>query len=354
VVDTFAERLLNWYAQNARSLPWRGRSDPYAIWVSEVMLQQTRVEAVIPYFERWMERFPSIQALANASLQEVLLAWEGLGYYSRARNLHQAAVILMQQHGGKLPADPKALQALPGIGRYTAAAIASIAFGVDAPVLDGNVRRVLARVFRVEQVLHSPAAEKKLFELAREHLPAGKAGNYNQALMELGALLCLPRSPACSVCPLKDSCQTYAFNLQDQLPVQPSKAALPHITVAAAVIQEDGRVLITQRPAKGLLGGMWEFPGGKLLPGEALQTCLRREIGEELGVEITVGEELGVYQHAYTHFRVTLHAFACRLPAGSAPKPLQPAALRWVTPEELSGYPMGKIDRQIARRLALT
>ncbi len=352
MTDPFAERLLSWYAKNARSLPWRGRSDPYAVWVSEVMLQQTRVETVIPYYQRWMERFPTIQVLANAPLQEALLAWEGLGYYSRARNLHQAAVIVMQRYGGKLPGDRKALQALPGIGRYTAGAIASIAFGRDEPVLDGNIRRVLARVFQVSEVLRSSTAEKKLWELAVRHLPAGQAGDYNQALMELGALVCLPRSPVCPRCPLMEICRAYALNLQDELPVKAARAELPHITVTAAVIQQDGRVLITQRPAKGLLGGLWEFPGGKLLPGEDLVECLQREIREELGVTIAVGTALGVYRHAYTHFRVTLYAFACALPEGSAPQPLQPAALRWVMPEELQDYPMGKIDRQIASRLA--
>src|SRR5512145_3423018 len=186
----FARRLLAWYGLNARTLPWRGYPDPYAVWVSEIMLQQTRVETVIPYFERWMKRFPTLQALAEAPLQDVLSLWEGLGYYSRARNLHKTAQIVMAEHNGKLPADVAALRRLPGIGRYTAGAMASIAFGFDEPALDGNIRRVYARLFDVAEPARSPAGEKQLWTLASEHLPPGRAGDYNQALMDLGATLC--------------------------------------------------------------------------------------------------------------------------------------------------------------------
>lgn len=351
---TFSEftlDLLAWYAQHARVLPWRGNCNPYAIWVSEVMLQQTRVETVIPYFERWMRRFPTLAALAQASQQEVLAAWEGLGYYSRARNLHRAAQIVVQQLGGELPRDLQALSRLPGVGRYTAGAIASLAFGVDAPALDGNIRRVLARVFNLTEPARSPAGERRLWELAAQHLPAGRAGDYNQALMDLGATICTPRLPNCPACPVSRSCLARSLGVQHERPVSLPKPAIPHYVVTAAVICHEAQVLITQRPLDGLLGGLWEFPGGKLQPGEDLQTCLQREICEELGAGVTVQAALGVYRHAYTHFRVTLHAFHCSLSNGSQPRPLQVKDLRWVAPAELPSYPMGKIDRLIARDL---
>jgi A/G-specific adenine glycosylase len=347
-----AERLLGWYEQNARRLPWREHPTPYNVWVSEIMLQQTRVETALPYYRRWMERFPTPASLAEASLQDVLAAWEGLGYYSRARNLQRAAQIVTTEYGGELPGEAAELRRLPGIGRYTAGAIASIAFGKDEPALDGNIRRVLARVFNVTEPARSPAGERRLWELAAQHLPAGRAGDYNQALMDLGALVCTPRAPECTRCPVNNLCRAYALGVQEQRPIAARRAETPHYTVTAAVIQRDGRVLVAQRPLSGLLGGLWEFPGGKLAPGEDLVSCLQREICEELGVDVDVGGSLGVYRHAYTHFRVTLHAFACRLRNGDEPRPIQAHDLRWVELSELRDYPMGKIDRQIAEKLA--
>jgi A/G-specific adenine glycosylase len=314
------------------------------------MLQQTRVDTVIPYFLRWMELFPDISTLAQAPQQAVLSAWEGLGYYSRARNLHRAAQLIMTQHNGMLPGNVEALQRLPGIGRYTAGAIASIVFGLDEPALDGNIRRVLSRLFNVELPAKSPAGEKRLWELAAAHLPPGRAGDYNQALMELGATLCTPRTPDCSRCPLAEVCQARLLGVQEERPVSKPKPAVPHYTVTAAVIERHGRLLIARRPEAGLLGGLWEFPGGKQQPGESLPDCLRREICEELDAGIRVGESFGVYRHAYTHFRVTLHAFRCTLDGGE-PRPLEASEIRWVLPGDLSTFPMGKIDRQIAERL---
>jgi len=361
-----ATYLLNWYGQHARHLPWRGHSDPYVVWVSEIMLQQTRVETVLPYFNHWMERFPTIEILANASQQEVLAVWEGLGYYSRARNLHHAAKSVLADHNGELPRDLKELRRLPGIGRYTAAAIGSIAFGLDEPALDGNIRRVLARVFDVRLPARSRLGEQRLWELATTNMPCGQVSQYNQALMDLGAMVCTPRAPNCPECPLVELCEAYRLGVQAERPVVESKPPVPHYTVAAAVIQRNGRsqqnqlVLIAQRPVNGLLGGMWEFPGlkptlGKHQVGEDLETALKREICEELGVEIQVGEPLGVYRHAFTHFRITLHAFWCSIIDSQAhPSELlfyEHNDLRWVEPALLSSYPMGKVDRQIANLL---
>jgi A/G-specific adenine glycosylase len=351
-MDRFSGRLLKWYESQGRKLPWRGSLNPYAVWVSEIMLQQTRVETVIPYYRRWMERFPSMAILAAASEQEVLSVWEGLGYYSRARNLHKAAMIVMADYGGELPSDLQALRSLPGIGRYTVGAIASMAFGQDVATLDANLRRVLARVFDVAQAADSAKGEDILWKLAESHLPKGQAGDYNQALMDLGATICLSKKPRCLLCPLRGMCQAYKLGIQEQRPVLKPKADVPHFTVSAAVILRDGKVLLARRPSKGLLGGMWEFPGGKIEKDETLEECLAREILEELDAMIQVGEPFGVYQHAYTHFRITLHAFLCEL-IQSEPKPLEAAELAWVSLGSLPQYPMGKVDRQIARKLIL-
>jgi len=345
------DALLTWYDQHSRDLPWRRNPDPYRVWVSEIMLQQTRVEIVSPYYQRWLELFPDLPTLARASLEEVLKAWEGLGYYSRARNLHRAAQVVMDRYDGELPSDPRALQRLPGIGRYTAGAIASIAYGLDVPTLDGNIRRVLARLFNVVEPVRSSQGERLLWELAASILPAGQAGAHNQALMELGATVCTARNPGCGRCPLAAACPARLLGVQEQRPVSQARRALPHYTVTAAVIHRDGLVMITQRPVEGLLGGLWEFPGGKQRPGEDLVDCLKREIYEELGVDIQVQDVLGVYRHAYTHFRVTLHAFHCTLANGDSPRAIQVNDLKWVEADELGNFPMGKIDRQIAKTL---
>jgi A/G-specific adenine glycosylase len=348
MVQTFAKLLLRWYGRHARVLPWRGDPDPYAIWVSEIMLQQTRVETVGPYFQRWMARFPDLDRLATATEQDVLSIWEGLGYYSRARNLHRSARIIKKEYAGRIPADPALLKRLPGIGRYTASAIASIAFGIDIPALDANGERVLARSFAMNLPSRSLAGKKELDRIAGGLLPRGKAGDFNQALMDLGARLCTPRQPKCSICPLRSICRAFLEGLQEDLPVKVERAVVPHHTVTAAVIRRGKRYLICRRPSKGLLGGLWEFPGGKQEAGESLPACLRREIREELGTRIQVGDELGVFHHAYSHFRITLHAFACHL-TGDEPRPLTASELCWVKPTELVNFPMGKVDRIICK-----
>jgi len=341
-----ASRLLAWYRANGRSLPWRGslRTDPYAVWVSEIMLQQTRVETVIPYFEKWMARFPMVNALAQASEQDVLNSWEGLGYYSRARNLHKAAQIVAEKFDGELPRDLDALRSLPGIGRYTVGAIASIAFGMDEPTLDGNLRRVFARLFDVTEAADSPKGEKILWGLAAQHLPKGQAGDYNQALMDLGATLCLPKNPRCLICPLLEMCKAREAGTQEQRPVLKPKKETPHVVHAAAVIIQDGKVLLAKRPSDGLLGGMWEFPNGQVVGDPARGLVQALKTGYSLKVQRK--EALGVIQHAYTHFKVTVYAF--RAEAASIPKNEN---LKWVRVDELDDYPMGKVDRQIAKKL---
>jgi A/G-specific adenine glycosylase len=312
------------------------------------MLQQTRVEAVIPYFERWMRLFPTIRDLAKASEHDVLNAWEGLGYYSRARNLHKAAKIVLDGHNGKLPRNLDDLRALPGIGRYTVGAIASMAFGLDEPTLDGNLRRVFARLFDVTEPADSPAGEKILWDLAAKHLPKGQAGDYNQALMDLGATICLPKNPRCLICPLMSICKARIAGTQERRPVLRPKKEIPQYIHAAGVVvgQIDNlpHVLLAKRPSNGLLGGMWEFPNGRVDSGPARELVNALKTG--YGLKVRRKEALGVVQHAYTHFKVTVHAFRCE-PVSIPPK----KDLKWVRIGDLEDYPMGKIDRQIARML---
>jgi A/G-specific adenine glycosylase len=347
-----SQLLMQWYQKNARDLPWRSAPQPYRTWISEVMLQQTQVETVLPYFERWMVRFPDLPSLAAASEQDVLAIWEGLGYYSRARNIWKAARIIMDKHGGSIPGSVEELKKLPGIGEYIAAAIASIAFGVDVAALDGNIKRVYARCLDLDSPLGTPETENQLKAFAGQQLPPGKAGDLNQALMDLGAMVCIPGKPKCDVCPLTSECVAYQRGTQLIRPVKKIKPKVPHYTVTAAVIVQDSLVLIAQRPANGLLGNLWEFPGGKVQEGdEDLGACLQREIMEEIGCRVLVGEPFGVYSHAYTHFKITLHAFLFNRVEGDQPQVLHHEQILWVERQQLADFPMGKVDRMIANKL---
>jgi A/G-specific adenine glycosylase len=350
---TFTRPLLEWYDKNARDLPWRFEQSPYRTWISEIMLQQTQVDTVIPYFTRWMAAYPDVKTLAAADEQDVLSLWEGLGYYSRARHLLKAARIVARDYDGHLPRTSEALQKLPGIGPYTGAAIASIAFGEDTATVDGNIRRVFSRLFDLKEPLRSTVSEKNIWELAEANLPPGRADVYNQALMDLGAMICTPKSPACERCPVAGACRALAQGTVAERPVKKARKKIPTLTVTAAVIHRDGQVLLSKRPPHGLLGGLWEFPGGTLEKTDAdLPACLRREIREELGADIEVGEAFGTYRHAYTHFKIVLHAFCCLLVDGQEPQAIECDDLAWVQVNDLGDYPMGKVDRRIAQRLA--
>jgi len=351
-MDALSQRipaLHAWYRANARDLPWRRRGDAYAVWVSEIMLQQTRVTAAIPYYERWMLALPTLRALARADDHTVLRLWEGLGYYSRARNLLRAARIVVERHGGRIPDDPREFQALPGVGPYTAAAVMSIAFGRDLAVVDGNVRRVLARLTALPEDPRSGEGRRRIDRLARDLLPPGRAGVHNQALMELGALVCPPRSPSCAACPLREPCLGRAT--PEAYPVRRPRKRRPHHRVAVGIVRRpDGRVLIDRRPYGGLLGGLWEFPGGKIEPGETPARAAVRELREELGVRAEPVAELPPVEHAYSHFTVTLHPLLCRFVE------MDPAAgegreWRWVPPGELPHHPMPRANRKILELL---
>jgi A/G-specific adenine glycosylase len=309
------------------------------------MLQQTRVDTVVPYFRRFMRAFPSLRALAEAELESVLKAWEGLGYYSRARNLHKAARIVVKDNG-RLPRTATALASLPGVGSYTAAAIASIAFSEPVPAVDGNVLRVFARVWTLEEDIRRPAVRAAISRRLAPAIAGCNPGEFNQATMELGALVCLPRRPRCASCPLKRSCVALRTGRVEELPVRSSRGTVPHYDIGVALIRKRGKVLIARRREDQMLGGLWEFPGGKQKRGESLQETTRREIAEELGIRIDVGAGFCTVKHAYSHFKVTLHVFECRHRSGRA-RPLECDAVKWVTAEELADYPFPASDRRI-------
>lgn len=342
--------LLAWFDEDARDLPWRKTTDPYKVWLSEVILQQTRVDQGLPYYERFVGAFPTVHDLAAAHEDTVLKHWEGLGYYTRARNLHKAAKAIVEDYAGALPRDPAVLQMLPGVGRYTAGAIASIAFGVRAPVVDGNVKRVLARLYNIAESIDDVETERTLWALADALVPAAKPGDFNQAMMELGARICTPKAPACDTCPAAKQCQARRAGTQLQRPVRNAKKSPPHKEIVVAVLEKEGRYLLGKRPAEGLLGGLWEFPGGKVEPGETHAQALARECKEELGVTVTVGGLVATVKHAYTHFHVTLNVYRCRLTRGTA-KPKTHTELRWVAPTDFGEYAFPKANHKFLKLL---
>jgi mutator protein MutT len=426
--------LLAWYRKNRRDLPWRRTADPYAIWVSEVMLQQTQVAAVLPYYERFLARFPTLESLARAPGQTVLKCWEGLGYYRRAMNLHAAARVVMRDHGGCVPDDPAAFAALPGVGRYTCGAVQSIAFGRRLAAVDGNATRVIARWLGVTACVDDAKTRALIERAAEEFVPttnplplrervaqpgegskagdpantlrggsphpprqteatvrgrsethhAGRCaagtesmavapltptlslkgrgrmengnrppnnpGDWNQALMELGATVCLPRSPRCDVCPVRRQCVARAKDLVGRIPAKKKRKPVPHIEVGAGIIWRRGRVLLCRRPADAMLGGLWEFPGGKLHRGESAPACIRRELREECDLPVTVGPHLVDVTHTYSHLRVTLRCYHCQAGPGRV-KLIGCDEARWVRPEEIRGYPLPAADVRIVAKI---
>lgn len=337
------QALASWFAANRRDLPWRRERDPYRVWISEVMLQQTRVETVVPYFEEFLRRFPTVEALASATEEEVLRAWEGLGYYARARRLPAAARAVLALGG--FPREGEALRRLPGFGPYTAGAVASLAFGRREPVLDGNVKRLWCRLFAVEEPL-SARTLKVLWGFSRRAVAEGSPGEVNEALMELGALVCTPRRPACPACPLAFACRALAQGDPEAYPRRLPRRALPEVRAAVAILWRGSRFAVTQRPSDGLLGGLWELPGGKVEEGETPPEAVVRELREELDARAEVADVLPEVRHAYSHFRVILHPFECRLQRGAPPlRPLAP--LRWIAPEERGALPFPAATRKI-------
>ena len=334
--------LLAWFRRRKRDLPWRRSTDPYRVWISEIILQQTRVDQGLPYYERFLDAFPNVESLARAPLGRVLKAWERLGYYARARNLHKAARIVAQT--GRFPATAAEWAELPGVGRYTANAIASIAFAECVPVVDGNVQRVLARLFNIADRIDATPTRQRLWTLAGGLVPAKAPGDFNQAIMELGARVCVPRKPLCADCPLRTRCKALAASTQEARPARTPKKRIPHVHSVAAVIENRGRLLIARRPASGMLGGLWEFPafdGDKNLSDAVLNA---------LGLDVTVGDCLGDVAHTYSHRKVTLRVYRCSLNSGRPSTALYDK-VKWVWPGHLSRYPMPGICHKVLQLL---
>jgi A/G-specific adenine glycosylase len=342
--------LSKWYQQEKRDLPWRNTQDPYCILVSEFMLQQTQVKTVIPYYLRWIKSFPTATALSRAHESSVLKHWEGLGYYSRARNLHRSAKMIVEKFQNQVPDTLDNILKLPGVGRYTAGAVLSIAFDQSIPVLDGNVKRVLSRLFCLKENGANPASENRLWQVAESLMPKDCAGDFNQALMELGATVCLPKKPLCLLCPVSAVCQAKQKGVQEQFPPAKIKTVIKKIEVSAAILKRNGKIYIQQRPKKGLMGGLWEFPGGKLEKGESPEDCLKREILEELGVQITIKQKVLTIKHSYTQFRVTLNVFTCELNRGKI-RATCCEQWKWVSLENIDQYPFPAANVKILKYL---
>ena len=344
-MNRIQNELLDWYEKYHRALPWRKTSDPYAIWVSEVMLQQTQVKTVIPYYNKFLSAFPEIGILAEADLQKVLKLWEGLGYYARARNLHRAAREIMAHHTGVLPRRLASLKALPGIGDYIAAAVSSIAFGKPHAAVDGNVKRVLARFHKVDLAINDPAAGKVFKTAAGAFLEKSKPGTFNQAMMELGALVCTPQNPDCHNCPLIRKCLAFREKVVEEYPRRIKKARIPEYCVAVGVVWKNSRVLITQRKPEGLLGGLWEFPGGKIKKGETPSKACIREIKEEVNLVVETEDRIARIRHAYTHFKIVMDVFPCTFRSGRI-KLRGPVDFKWIRLSEIDRFPFPGANRK--------
>jgi A/G-specific adenine glycosylase len=336
--------LLRWFKKNKRDLPWRKTRDPYAIWVSEIMLQQTQVATVIPYYQKFLKSFPTLHHLAKANLSKVLKVWEGLGYYSRARNLHRASRVILSHFHGKIPDTLKDLLTLPGIGRSTAGAILSFAFNKEAPILDGNAKRVLSRLFAISGSPGKTKTEQLLWKISESLIPKGYSNPFNQALMDLGSMICTPKDPQCHQCPLKKHCQGYLSGKPGRYPTKRARRTIPYVESVSAVIEKDGKILLNQRPPKGLLGGLWEFPNWRIEGKGILRLRLRNTIKKEMGLNVKVKESMGTFQQTYSHFKLTLHVFACQFLNGK-PKG------KWVPIKNLPLLPMSRVHRRIANSL---
>jgi len=345
--------LADWFPQRQRDLPWRRDPAPYRVWISEIMLQQTQIERAIPFFTTWMERLPTVQSVADADREDLFKLWEGLGYYNRVINIHRTARILCEEHGCALPADYRRLVALPGIGPYTAGAIMSLAFNEPYPAVDANAERLLCRIFAVEEPVKAAATQKRLRGAAAALIPGGRARELNQALMECGALICLPREPRCWECPVEAGCLARGRGIAKRLPRKQGGKATTHLETVVGILVREGRIFVQKRPEHGLMPGLWEFPGGKLEEGETALEGLKRELREELGMETLVGRELATVRHSYTSFRVRLRAFFCQ-PASPA-ETLRPRAAetwRWVEPAELPAFSFPAANRRLVDLLA--
>jgi A/G-specific adenine glycosylase len=344
------QRLLAWFRKHCRDLPWRRDRDPYRIWVSEVMLQQTQVATVIPFFERFLETFPNLEALAAAEEQQVLRLWEGLGYYRRAHNLHRAARLLVSQQGGEIRDDPKAFGALPGVGRYILGAVLSQAFERPLPILEANSLRLLCRLFGFAADPRSTAGQRWLWKTAAALVPRRRVGAFNQALMELGALVCTPAAPRCAACPLAKHCVARQESLQEIIPLRQGPQSIVEVQEGAVVVRRGSQILLVQRPGHGRWAALWEFPHGPVAPRETYEQAAARILTELTGLRADLGAEIMTIKHGLTRFRITLVCFAAHYRRGKFASAFY-AQGRWVEPAQLRDFPVSAPQRRLAQGL---
>lgn len=345
-VGRFRKRLLSWFSKHKRLLPWRVDGNPYRILVVEVMLQQTQIKTVIPYYQRWIKAFPNIKALARAPIDRVLKLWEGLGYYARARNLHHAAKIIVRSFGGKIPNTPELLERLPGIGKYTAGAVASIAFQKPVPLVDGNVARVLSRIFYLRRDIAKPQTQKTLYELAKALVPQKDPGTFNQALMELGSLVCLPEMPKCTICPVRKLCRGYKEGNPSRLPLKSKAAKVKKIRMVVGLLDQNGQLLIRKRPDRGIWGGLWEIPGSVCANGQTVERALAQEFQEALGITVRIKKKLPAIEHRFTHRLAQIYPFQVEL-KGSGLHKFKTRSIRWADRDEIRKFSFPVPHRRI-------
>ncbi len=342
------DNLLTWFERHRRDLPWRGSRDIYAIWVSEIMLQQTQVATVIDYYTRFMAIFSTVEDLARASLDDVLRLWEGLGYYARARNFKKAAEIVVNDLAGKIPSEPEQFRRLPGVGDYICAAVMSIACGHPLPVIDGNVIRVYSRFIGYYENVRTQRAKNQIRDYLSSIIPIKCPGAFNEALMELGAVICKPQKPHCFRCPLKNTCHALREQKIMEIPLTIKAAPIPHYIVALAIFVDQNRLFIQKRPPEGHLGGLWEFPGGKQLPEESIETTLIRECWEELTIIPRIQKKLNPVNHAYSHFKITIHPFICEIAEGIIHTERE---WRWIEWDQINEFAFPQANRKIFKQL---
>ena len=349
-VTQFQQKLLKWFAQYKRLLPWRTHGNPYRILVVEVMLQQTQIKTVIPYYKRWLRTFPNIKALASARLDKILKLWEGLGYYSRARNLHKAAQIIAQKFGGRIPNDPEELQSLPGIGRYTAGAIASIAFEKPVPLVDGNVARVLSRIFYLRKDVTKPETQESLYALAGKLVPKKEAGAFNQALMELGSLICVPEFPKCNICPVKTLCLAFKKGEPSKLPIKSNGVQVKRIDMAVGILKENEKLLVRRRPEYGIWGGLWELPGTVCERGQSPEEALKEEFKKMLGFSIKIEGKHSPLEHRFTHRKAMIHPFHLKMKAYDGKRTPNRSKIRWAASADLKNLSFPVPHRKLLKQ----
>lgn len=336
------KKLLDWYSQNKRQLPFRSTKDPYKIWVSEVMLQQTQVSTVIPFYEKWIKQFPTLPSVARSKYDILLKLWEGLGYYRRCGNFHNASKIIVENHNGIIPTDYKIFKSLPGVGDYTAGAVLSIAFGKALPAIDGNVTRVIARLNGMKNLTKFNKLKIKFF--IESLLPQSEPGNFNQSLMELGALVCTPKSPKCRECPISVHCKAFQSLYPKNYPKKLSKKIKPHYNVVTGIIWRKDKFYIQRRNHDSMLGGLWEFPGGKIEKNESLENGLKRELQEETDSTPVIKKRIISIDHAYSHFSITLHCYHC---IEKDSKIIPQNNSNWILPDEIDKYSFPKANHKI-------